>query len=241
MAVEIDKESFEVDRLGKMLIRRRYLTDSRSEALTGLPAAVDGLPRVGSRGQVWISSTDGRHVVDAVYEGVTEDPDETFDEYEILTEEREQKIESFEPYDLLLYDYGGYYDLETGALKFPPTLPKPPKRLGQPLTLDSYKTATADTPNPLFGATSYAVPHSVANWRMVRKKVPSSLVKMERTVIEKLPSGFDYSGPKKQWYVRPLQKRKSGNAWSIEWSAIEISEFKDAAVLMALQSAQSKK
>jgi hypothetical protein len=241
MAVEIDKESFEVDRLGKMLIRRRYLTDSRSEALTGLPAAVDGLPRVGSRGQVWISSTDGRHVVDAVYEGVTEDPDETFDEYEILTEEREQKIESFEDQASLFNDYGARSNVETGRLEFPPNLPKQPKRLGQPLTLDSYKSAPAETPNPLFGATSYGVPYSMANWRMVRKKVPSSLIKMERTVIDKLPSGFDYNGPKKQWYVRPLQKRKSGNAWSIEWSALEISEFKDISTLMSIQALQSKK
>jgi hypothetical protein len=241
MAVEIDKETFEVDRLGKMLIRRRYLTDSRAEALTGLPASVEGLPRVGIRGQVWISTTDGRHVVDAVYEGLVSEQDETYDEFDIMTEEREQKLESFEPYDLLLYDYGGYYDLTTGDLKFPPTLPKPASRLGQPLTLNSYKTTAEDPPNPLFGATSYAVPFSIATWRLVRKRVPSFLIKQERTVIDKLPGGFDYSGPKKQWYVRPLQKRKSGNAWTIEWSAMEISEFKDVAVLMALRSSQPKK
>ena len=242
MAVEIDKESFEIDKLGKMVIRRRYLADSRTEAMTGLPNSVDGLPRIGVSGRVWISSTDGRHVVDAVYEGVTgEGPDETYDDFELLTEEREQKIETFEDQETLFNDYGARSNVETGRLEFPPNLPKPPKRLGQPLTLDTYKTATAETPNPLFGASSYGVPYSMANWRMVRKKVPSSLVKMERTVIDKLPSGFDYSGPKKQWYVRPLQKRKSGNAWSIEWSALEISEFKDISTLMSIQALQSKK
>lgn len=240
MAVEIDKETFEVDRLGKMVIRRRYLTDSRAEALTGLPGSVDGLPLVGLRGQVWISTTDGRHVVDAVYEGIEgDDPDPIYDEYELLTEEREQKIESFRPRGILLEDYDGSYDAETGRLVFPPTMPKPSTRLGRPLTLDTYKET--DEPNPLWNATSYAVPHTVANWRMVRKRVPSSLVKQERTVIDKLPSGFDYSGPKKQWYVRPLQKRKSGNAWTIEWTAMEISEFADMAVLMALQEAQGRK
>ena len=66
MAIEIDKETFETDRLGKLQIRRRLLTDSRTEALTGLPRSVDGLPRVGTRGSVWISKDDGRHVVDAV-------------------------------------------------------------------------------------------------------------------------------------------------------------------------------
>jgi hypothetical protein len=240
MAVEIDKETFEVDRLGKMLIRRRYLADSRAEALTGLPTSAEGLPRVGFRGQVWISTTDGRHVVDAVYEGLISENDEAFDEFDLVTEEREQKIEAFRPRGILLTDYDGTYDAESGRLIFPPTMPKPKTRLGRPLTLDTYNTESEE-PNPLWNATSYGVTYSTATWRLVRKRVPSSLVKQERTVIDRLPSGFDYNGPKKQWYVRPLQKRKSGNAWTIEWTAMEISEFADTAVLMALQAAQSKR
>lgn len=233
MAIEIDKESFEVDRLGKIRLRRRYLTDSRTEALTGLPKFVEGLPLAGTRGSVWISKDDGRHVVDAVYEGLIDDPDESLDEFELITEEREQKIEAFRPRDILLTDYDGSYDEKTGDLIFPPTMPKPKNRLGQPLTLAT--TSESETPNPLYGAKTYPVPHTTAVWRLVRKKVPGSLTKQEGTVIDRLPSGFDYTGPKKQWYVRPLQKRKRGNAWTIEWTAFQVTDFADLEVLLALR------
>jgi hypothetical protein len=76
---------------------------------------------------------------------------------------------------------------------------------------------------------------------MVRKKVPSNLEKQARTVIDRLPSGFEWSGPKTQWYVRPLQKRKVGNAWTIEWQAIEISGFPDLQVLYALQAREPRR
>jgi hypothetical protein len=240
MAVEIDKESFELSRSGTTRINRRYLADSRSEALSGIPKVVDGLPLAGIRGSIWISKDDGRHVVEAVYEGLVDDPDESLDEFDIVTEEREQKIEAFRPRGILLTEYDGSYDAETGRLIFPPTMPKPKTRLGQPLTLDSMR-GDSETPNPLWNATSYSVEYSMATWRLVRKKVPQSLVKQSRTVIDRLPSGFEESGPKKQWYVRPLQKRKVGNAWTMEWSAIEISEFTDMQVLLALRAAETKK
>jgi hypothetical protein len=240
MAVEIDKESFELSRSGTTRINRRYLADSRSEALSGIPKAVDGLPLAGIRGSIWISKDDGRHVVEAVYEGLVDDPDESLDEFDIVTEERVQKIEAFRPRGILLTEYDGSYDAQTGRLIFPPTMPKPKTRLGQPLTLDSMR-GDSETPNPLWNATSYSVEYSMATWRLVRKKVPQSLVKQSRTVIDRLPSGFEESGPKKQWYVRPLQKRKVGNAWTMEWSAIEISEFTDMQVLLALRAAETKK
>jgi hypothetical protein len=240
MAVEIDKETFEVDRLGLMKIRRRYLTDSRAEALTGLPMIVDGLPLVGTRGQIWISKNDGRHVVDAAYEGLVGDPDESLDEYELITEDREQKIEAFRPRDRLIEDYGASYDEKTDSLIFPPTLPRPASRLGQPLTVattrrDRQGFDASEAPNPLYGAKTYPVPHTTAILRMVRKKVPGSLTKQEGTIIDRLPAGFDYSGPKKQFYVRPLQKRRRGNSWSIEWTAFQVTDFSDLEVLLALR------
>jgi hypothetical protein len=86
MAIEIDKESFEIDRMGMMRVRRRYLADSRSEALTGIPGSVDGLPLVSVSGAIWISKTDGRHVVDVIYECVlTEFPDGEYDEFALIT------------------------------------------------------------------------------------------------------------------------------------------------------------
>lgn len=238
MAVEIEKESFELDRSGMLTIRRRYLADSKTEALTGLPRTAEGIPLEGIRGQVWISTTDGRHVVDAIYKGLIDDPDESYDDFEILTEEKEQKLEMFRPMDILFEDFAGTLDPTNGGWVFPPFLPKGKSRIGQPLTIDSARSNESD-PNPLYNATTYAVPYSTASWRLVRKKVPQSLIKQERTIINKLPSGFDYSGPKKEWYVRPLQKRKSGNAWTIEWTAFEISEFTDAAVLLPILAAQN--
>jgi len=246
MAIEIDKETFELDRLGMLTIRRRYLADSKREVLTGLPRSVDGVPLEGVRGQVWISTTDGRHVADAVYKGLIDDPDESYDDFEILTELKEQKIEAFEPMDVLEEDYGAYLHYESGKLTFPQKMPRTDSKLGQSLTLDTMKSGRSGSynprpNNPLWCTTTYEVPYSTASWRLVRKKVPQSLIKQELRVIDKLPNGFDYSGPKKQWYVRPLQKRKSGNAWTIEWNAFEISEFKDAAVLLALRAAQAKR
>ena len=237
MAIEIDKETFEVDRMGKMRVKRRYLTDSRIEALTGLPSSVDGLPRAGISGAIWISKNDGRHVVDVVYEGLmTEFPDGEYDDFELITEEREMPIETFEPYLLLYEEWGAYYDPDVKKVFFTETLPKTGSQLGRPLTLDTMKNKDKEEPNPFFGVTSYPVTHTSAVWRLVRKRVPNSLIKQERTVIDRLPSGFDYSGPKKNWYVRPLQKRKSGNAWTIEWSAMEVSEFKHLEALFDLQN-----
>lgn len=242
MAIEIDKESFEIDRMGMMKVRRRYLADSRFEALTGIPSSVDGLPLAGVSGTIWISKTDGRHLVDVIYEGImTEFPDGEYDEFELITEEREQPIESlFYQGDLSFY-YGAYNDPDTGKLLFPPTIPKSKGNSARPLTLDTMKDTGEEEPNPLFGTTTYPVPYTSATWRLVRKKVPNSLIKQERTVIDRLPSKFDYSGPKKNWYVRPLQKRKSGNAWTIEWNAIEISEFKDIEALLDIQRLSRQK
>ena len=235
MAIEIDKESFQIDRMGMMRVKRRYLADSRFEALNDIPRAVDGLPLAGTSGVIWISKTDGRHVVDVVYEGLeTEFPDGEYDEFELITEEREMPIETYAPFEILVEEYGAVSNTETRRVEFPETLPKQPSRLGQALTLDTMKGK--ETPNPFYGVTSYPVTHTVAVWRLVRKRVPSNLIKQERTVIDRLPSGFYYSGPKKNWYVRPLQKRKSGNAWTIEWSATEVSEFKHLEALFTLQN-----
>jgi hypothetical protein len=240
MAIEIDKESFQVDRLGRVRLQRRYLTDSLNEALTGLPKFVDGLPLANIRGSVWVSKNDGRYVVDAVYEGITyENPDGSSDEYELITEEREQKIESFPDVQRLYDEYSGY--IQDNTLQFSQYLPKPKSRLGQPLTLDTMKAKGNEIPNPLFGAKTYPVPHTTAIWRLVRKKVPPSLTSQEGTVIDKLPSGFDYTGPKKQWYVKPLQKRKSGNAWTIEWTAFQVTGFTDLGVLLVLKGGKEKK
>lgn len=233
MAVVIGKERIDEDKLGRLRLSVQWKADTRSEALTGIPRTREGLPIAGKSSTPWIS-TAGEYLVDAVYEGLIDDPDPSQDEYELLTEERERKIETFPDREKLVEEYGAVVDA-AGKLTFPPTLPKPPSRLGTPLTLNSYKTGSTEPQNPLWNATSYGVPHSMATWRLVRKRVPSSLEKQSRTVIDRLPSGFDYSGPKTKWYVNPLQKRKRGNCWEIEWSAFEVADFADLQVLLALQ------
>lgn len=233
MAVEIGKERIEFDRLGAIRLRVTWKCDTRQEALRNVPLVHEGLPLASGVSQPWISKN-GEYLVDASYEGVINDPDPQQDEYEIITEEREVKLETFPDQEKLKEEFGATVSAE-GKLIFPPTLPKPPTRLGTPLTLDTYKGTASETPNPLWNATTYAVPHSTAIMRIVRRRVPSNLEKQARTVIDRLPSGFQYSGPKTRWYVKPLQKRKRGNAWEIEWTAFEVSDFNDLQVLLALQ------
>lgn len=233
MAVVIGKERIDEDKLGRLRLSVQWKADTRSEALTGIPRTRDGLPIAGKSSTPWIS-TAGEYLVDAVYEGLIDDPDPSQDEYDIVTESHSTKIETFPDRAKLVEDYGAMVD-SAGKISFPPTLPKPPSRLGTPLTLKSYKGGNEETQNPLWNATEYDVPHSAATWRMIRKRVPSSLQKQSLTVIDRLPSGFDYTGPKTKWYVKPLQKRKRGNAWEIEWSAFEILDFADLQVLLALQ------
>jgi hypothetical protein len=237
--IELDREGLERDELGRLRLRVRWLATSRAAALSGPPRTVDGLPLRVHRGQPFISQADGRYVIDAVYEGLTEDPGPESDSYELRTEEREVAIESFPDRKLLKEVYGAV-EGDEGRLEFPAILPRPQSRLGQPLNLDTYRSQDAGpVNNPLYGTTSYAVPFTTAVWRLVRRKVPGGLEAQSRTVIERLPAGFDWRGPKTQWYVRPLQRRRRGNAWEIEWSAFEVAPFQDLAALFALQGKSS--
>lgn len=232
---EIGREQIEINRIGAMRLTAQFLAESRTEAIRQVPLEMEGLLRTQARITPW-RGNDGEYLVDAIYEGLDADPDPSQDEYQLFTEERETKIENFAPREVLVETFGATVDAE-GRLKFPPTLPKPKNRIGQPLTLDTYRNGqTAETQNPLHNTTTYGVPHTTAIWRLIRKKVPAALENQARQVIDRLPAGFDYQGPKAQWYVRPLQKRKIGNAWEIEWQAFEISEFSDLTVLATLQS-----
>ena len=237
--LQIDKEQIEQNNLGGVQIRRRYRAGSRSEALTGVPPLVDGLPISSKSAQPWLGDA-GPWIVDAVYEGVIEDPDPEQDVFEIRTEEREQKLVTFEPREKLVEEYGAIVGEADGAetLTFPATLPGPPTRMGQPLTLSNRGSGPAERPNPLYGATSFPVFASVAIWRLVRKRVPQSLQRQSGSLIDKLPSGFEYNGPAEMWWVRPLQVRKTGNAWEIEWTALEISKFPDLEALAGLQASE---
>jgi hypothetical protein len=238
MAVQVDKEQFDIDRKGIVKFTVRWRMDTRIEAIRNVPRQYDGVPLDSVRGTPWIAKN-GDYLVDAVYMGAPTEWNAGFDEdersqdqYELVTEEREVSIKKFPDRDFLREKYGMYFDFQTGDLLFPEQLPAEASRIGAPLTLDTMKKKPGATrPNPLFGTTTYPVPYTVARWTLVRRRVPRRLEEQAMTVIDQLPKGFQWDGPRIQWYVRPLQKRKVGNLWEIEWKAEELSEFKDAEFL----------
>lgn len=232
MAVQIDKEVFERDRLGAYKFTIRWRMDTRSEAIRGVPPYHEGLPLESIKGTPWIGKNSD-YLVDAIYSGIpdtisagSEEREE--DSYELITEEREVPIEKFPDIPWLKETYGAFGG--EGGISFPEFLPVAQPRIGTPLTIENTREKRSDgweLRNPLFGTKTFPVPYTVAVWRFVRKRVPPRAEKEAMTVIDKLPAGFDWRGPKLQWYVRPLQKRKTGNAWEIEWRAEELTEFAD--------------
>lgn len=232
MAVQIEKEVFERDRLGTYKFTIRWRMDTRVEAIRGVPPFHEGLPLESVKGTPWIGKN-GDYLVDAIYQGIPDtisagSEERQEDSYELITEEREVPIEKFPDQEFLQEKYGAFNNNE-GKLEFPYLLPAGQSKFGRALTLDSMKNESkrVSETNPLWNTKSFPVPYTVAVWRLVRKRVPKKLENEAMTVIDNLPSGFDWNGPKLQWYVRPLQKRKTGNAWEIEWRAEELTEFTD--------------
>lgn len=227
MAVQIDKESFTRDKQGRVVFNVRWKMDSRTEALRNVPVAFEGLPLEGVKGSPWIGK-DGEWLVDAVYQGLTGDSPvdaETTDEYELITEVKEVPLEQFPDLEYLKEEFGVEFVYRDGQAFPLYSSVKPSTRIGTPLTLNSARAVPESS--PLEGVTSYPWPYVVAVWRFTRRTVPQSVVRDELSVIDRLPSGFDWRGPKLNWWVQPLQKRKVGNAWSMEWRAQEITEIGD--------------
>lgn len=240
MAVQIDKEVFERDRLGAYKFTVRWRMDTRAEAIRGVPPFHEGLPLESVKGTPWIGKNSD-YLVDAIYSGIpdtisagSEEREE--DSYELITEEREVPIEKFPDIPWLVENYRAM-ETPAGEIIFAAKLDKSKTRIGTPLTIDNVGTKREDdrVSNPLWGTKTFPVPYTVAVWRFVRKRVPAKAEKEAMTVIDKLPAGFDWRGPKLQWYVRPLQKRKTGNAWEIEWRAEELTEFADPEFLRKIK------
>jgi hypothetical protein len=246
MAVQIDKEQFERDRQGRVKFTVRWKMDTRSEALRSVPVKFEDLPLETVRGTPWIGS-DGAYLVDAVYTGIIDElsaslGDGENDQYELITEEREVPIEKFPDIPWLKETYGAFGG--EGGMDFPETLPAPASRIGTPLTIantGAKQGEGGEVPNPMWNTKTYPVPYTVAVWRFVRKTVPTDVERQAMTVIDRLPSGFDWRGPKLQWYVRPIQKRKTGNAWEVEWRAEELTEFTDPEFLRKAKEINGRK
>lgn len=218
MAVRVEKEKFTIGRDGRMRLQVRWLAQTRSEAMTGIPPTYDGLFRTDYQGQPWIAES-GPYLVDAVYEGYNgggEGPARQFDQAEITSEMREVKIEDFPDRDLLRELYGAYE--EEGRLKFPPKIPAP-ARGGNGLN------ASDEEDNPFFNATTYLVEYELAVHQFVRSTVPAALLKAQLTIVNRLPEVFEYRGETKNWFIRPIRRRKIGNLWEITVEYQQVDEL----------------
>lgn len=233
MAVIVDKETFDIGKDGRISLKIQWLADSRAEALREIPFVQDTLVRTSLSATPWISDSDGRYLVNTVYEGVLDEQQaEEAEQYELSSEYREAKIETFPDREILRNEYGAVE--EDGRLVFPPTI-KPPKSGGSGLG----NKKTSEVPNPFFNLTTYPVEYAVANWTILRKRVPAELERKVGTVVGSIPSDFDYNGNAKSWLVRPLQRRKVGNMWEINVQFQQVDEFSDIeALLILLQKAK---
>lgn len=233
MAVVVNQEKFSLGSDGRLRLSVQWLADSRSEALREIPFFREGLARTGASGSPFVSESDGRYLVDATYEGLIDDQAPDAEQYELESEYREQKIETFPDREILRKEWGA--SEEDGRLVFAPTIKKPTSGGSG---LGSQKTE--EVPNPFYNLTTYPVEYVVATMTILRKNVPSELERAVGTVVDRLPSGFDYQGNAKSFLLRPLQRSKVGNAWRIRAQYQQVDEFKDVqALLILLQRVKS--
>lgn len=221
MPVQIKGKKFTVSDQGLIALMLRYFCDTEDEAIFSIPDSYRGLIRRGHNGATW-EPDDDKWRVDVTYQGLADgsQPGDDMDSYEISGEFREEPIESFPDRDLLVSQYGAYF--EEGRLKFPETL-------GGTKAATGYSSKTS-AKNPLFGTTSYPVYYEVASHSYVRNTVPASVHTRVGTVLDTLPGGFDYRGNSKSWFVDAPQLRKTGNAWQIT------ERFKDLDALVHLNA-----
>ena len=225
MATQIKGKSFQVSDTGLIALRLRYFCDTEDDAIFGVPASYRGLIRRGHNGAEWDAEED-KWIVDVTYQGlVSGDPSQDLDQYEIQGEFREEPVESFPDRAALIASHGAY--IEEGRLKFPETMPA---KTGSGFTSGK---ATSEQ-NPLFGLTSYPVYYEQASHTYVRTHVSASVHNKVGTVIANLPSGFEYDGPAKAWFVDAPQLRKTGNAWTITERYKEMDAMKHINALYSL-------
>lgn len=228
MAVIVDKESFDIGKDGRVVLRIQWLADTRSEAIRDIPMVQENLVRTSLSASPWISEDHGKYLCNATYEGLVEErPPEESEQYEMTSEYREAKIETFPDREVLRTQYGAVE--EDGRLVFPPTI-KTPTSGGSGLG----NKKSAEVPNPFYNLTTYPVEYAVANWTILRKRVPTELERQVGTVIGSLPEGFDYNGNATSWLVRPLRRRKVGNMWEIAVQYQQVNEFSDVEALLIL-------
>jgi hypothetical protein len=221
MAIQVDSEIFSDDAEGNGIFKVRFLAESRAEALTGIPGTYEGLTRTGRQNRPWHPGK-AEHIVDATYEGIiSDDPGPEFDQFDLDTEEREERIESFPDRQSLIDVLGAF--AEDGKLKFPELIPERDASSVSGGAFSGIELSPGE-PNPFFNLTSYPVSYGVGIHSFVRKKPKSGFDKMNNQIVETIPSGFEYKGAATRWRVL-TRRSKQGNAWRHEATYRELDHF----------------
>lgn len=228
--IELKGAKFTVSDDGMVKMQRKYHADTELAALTEIPNKYNGLIRRGHNGGQWDAGAD-EWIVTATYEGQLEDGSDNpeLDQFEIVPEFREEKIENFPDRQALVDQFGAF--VEDGKLKFPEALPT--RAAGTATGLIGATVAGAAgfgaagiglsaaqsalqaknfEKNPLFGLTTYPVEYEVATHTFVRSQVPASAHRLKNTVITDLPAGFEYAGDTDAWFVTAPRIVKVGSA-----------------------------
>lgn len=235
MAVLVDTVKWQQRQGGPLVYRVRWKADTEEEAETGIPYFIKGgaLMLVDSSAVQWHPGAEV-FLVDAQYEGLLNDPPPELDEFTIDGEFREEKIESFPIRSLLVEQFGAFE--KNNRLEFPRLLPKKAK------TTTGVKAPgenAEDEENPLYNVRTYPVFYEVANWRFVRKQLPSFVSGLPGQIVERLPDGFEYGGDAKMWFCTKAPRTKRGGSWSVSVHYKAIDKIRHVAALQALINQES--
>lgn len=248
--IELKGRKFRIDDEGMMTFSLRYHCDTEDEALFSVPTSYRGLVRKGHNGGQWDGDL-SQWIVDATFSGLVSGDagltPEDQDQYLITGEWREEPIEAFPDRALLVREFGAF--VEDGKLKFPEKMPQSTSATAAAgalgfaagfavgLATQAFSGNGGDAQeedNPLFGVTTYPVYYEVAERSYVRARVPAEVRRRIGTVLEDLPSGFEYDGEAKAWFVDAPTTQKVGNAWRIVERFREVDQLKHVQALYRL-------
>lgn len=235
MPVLVDTVKYQQRRGGPRVQSVRWKCDTEEEAETGIPYTIKNGALILSHVSAaqWHPGSQ-RYLVDAQYEGLINDPPPELDEFTIDGEFREEKIESFPIRSLLVEEFGAFE--KNNRLEFPRLLPKKSKTTTGVKALGQKEE---DEENPLFNVRTYPVFYEVANWRFVRKNLPSFVSSLPGSIVERLPDGFEYDGDAKMWFCTKAPRTKRGQSWSVSVHYKAIDKIRHVAALQALINQES--
>lgn len=234
MPIQINTAKFRETAGGPLLYTVQWRCDTEEEAETGIPYTFKQDLILKDKAAAQWHPGKQEFIVTAQYEGLFNDPPPELDEFHIDGEFREEKIESF-PFRKLLEEQYGAYE-KNGRLEFPRLLPKKPQ------TTTGVKPPNSrqqDEENPLFNVRTYPVFYEVATWRFKRKTLPGSVNGLPGSVVETLPSGFEYDGNAEQWMITKAPRHKRGGCWTVSVHYKAIDKIRHVAALQTLINQES--